>query len=89
MAIILRPDHERLVTEVIERGAYETADDVIRRALELLYSEEDWLHDHQARVNEKIERAFGQFERREFFSPDESRADMEKRKAVWLTQQNR
>ena len=64
MAITLRPDHERLVTEAIETGAYETADDVIGRAFE-------------------------QFQRGEFFSPDESRPDMGKRKAAWLTQQKR
>ena len=34
-------------------------------------------------VNEKTERAFGQFERGEFFSSEESRADMEKRKTAW------
>ena len=32
----------------------------------------------------RIERAFAQFERGEFFSPEASRADMEQRKAAWL-----
>ena len=79
MAITLHPDHERLVTEAIETGAYAGADDVIGRALELLRSEEHWLHDQRAVIHEKIERAFGQFERGEFFSAEESRSDMEKR----------
>jgi len=43
----------------------------------------------QEEVAEKIERAFGQFERGEFFSAEESLADMEKRKAAWLAEQQR
>jgi hypothetical protein len=35
------------------------------------------------------ERPFGQFERGEFFSADESQADMERRKAAWLNEQQR
>ena len=69
MAITLHPDHERLVTEAIETGAYAGADDVIGRALELLRSEEHWLHDQRAVIHEKIERAFGQFERVNSFLP--------------------
>jgi hypothetical protein len=42
------------------------------------------LPDDRDEVAEKIERAFDQFERGEFFSAEESRADMEKRKAEWL-----
>ena len=38
---------------------------------------------------EQIERAFEQFEHGEFFSAEESRADIEKRKAVWLATQKR
>ena len=51
-------------------------------------SEDEWLHDHSAEIAEKVERAFGQFERGEFFSAEESQADMEKRKAAWLREQH-
>ncbi len=56
----------------------------VARALEMLNSEDEWLHDHGAEIAEKIERAFAQFERGEYFSAEESQADMEKRKAAWL-----
>ncbi len=36
--------------------------------------------------HQTIERAFGQFERGEFFTPEESKADMPQRKAAWLRQ---
>ena len=35
-------------------------------------------------IREKIERAFRQFENGEFYSAEESRADLEERKAAWL-----
>lgn len=83
MAITLRPEHERLVAKAMQTGAYRDPDDVIGRALEMLHSEAEWLQDHKEQIAAKIERAFGQFERGEFFSAEESRADMEKRKATW------
>lgn len=86
MTITLRPEHEKLITEAMRTGAYQTADEVIGRALEMLHSEDEWLHDQRADIAEKIERAFGQFERGEFFSAEESRADMEKRKEAWRQQ---
>jgi Arc/MetJ-type ribon-helix-helix transcriptional regulator len=84
MTITIRPDHEELIVRAIQNGAYEDADQVIARALEILRSEDEWLDENKAAVSEKIERAVGQLDRGEFFSADQSRADMEKRKADWL-----
>jgi antitoxin ParD1/3/4 len=84
MTITLSPEHEKLITQAIQSGAYQNPDEVIGRALEILQSEDEWLHGHSAEIGEKIERAFGQFERGEFFSAEESQADMEKHKAAWL-----
>ena len=84
MTIKLRPEHEKLIAEAMETGAYQSPDEVIGRALEILHSEDEWLQNHSAEITKKIERAFGQFERGEFLSAEESKADMEKRKAIWL-----
>jgi Arc/MetJ-type ribon-helix-helix transcriptional regulator len=84
MTITIRPDHEELIVRAMQNGGYRDADDVIGRALEVLRSQDEWLDENKAAVNEKIERAFEQFDRGEFFSADQSRADMEKRKAEWL-----
>jgi len=88
MTITLRPEHEKLIAQAMQTGAYQNPDEVIGRALEILHSEDEWLHDHSAEIAEKVERAFGQFERGEFFSAEESQADMEKRKAAWLREQH-
>ena len=87
MTITLRPEHEKLIAEAMQTGAYQNPDDVVGRALEVLHSEDEWLHDHKREIEEKIERAFEQFERGEFLSAEESRADMEKRRAAWLAEQ--
>lgn len=88
MTITLRPEDEKAITQAIESGAYQNPEDVIARALEVLRSEDEWLYEHKEEIREKIERAFGQFERGEFLSSEESRADMRKRKAEWLRDQN-
>ena len=90
MTITLRPEHEELIAQAIKTGAYQTPDEVIARALEMFHLvEDDRLQEDKDWINEKLERAFGQFERGEFLSPEESRADMEKRKAAWLAEHGR
>lgn len=89
MTITLRPEHEKAIAEAIQSGAYQSPDDVIFRALEVLRGEEAWLHEHRDEVAAKIDRAFEQFEGGEFLTAEESRSDMDKRKAAWVAEQNR
>ena len=89
MTITLRPEHEQLIAQAMKTGAYQNPDEVIGRALEMLHFEDERLQDRKQSIHEKIERAFEQFERGEFFSAEESRADIEKRKAAWLAERNR
>ncbi len=87
MTITLRPEQEKFIAQAMQSGAYQSADEVVERALEMLRSEDAWLLDEKSEIAAKIERAFGQFERGEFFSAEASKADMEKRKAAWLREQ--
>lgn len=89
MNITLRPEQEELIARAMETGGYQNPDEVIARALEPLHSEDEWLHAHNGEIAEKIERAFAQFERGEFFSAEESRVDIAKRKSAWLREQKR
>jgi putative addiction module CopG family antidote len=86
MSITLRPEHEKAISQAIQSGAYQNSDQVIERALELLRFEDGWLHAHKEEIAQKIDRAFGQFEHGEFLSSEDSRTDMEKRKAAWLAE---
>lgn len=49
MTITLQPEHEKLIAQAMLTGAYETPDEVVRRALEILNSEEQWLQEHRLR----------------------------------------
>jgi Arc/MetJ-type ribon-helix-helix transcriptional regulator len=89
MTINLRPEHERLVAPAIESGMYQSPDEVIGRALEILSLEDAWFRDNVGLIHDKIERAFEQFDRGEFYSAEESRSDMEKRKTEWLASKQR
>jgi len=89
MAISLRTDHVEVIAKAIESGAYENVDQVIERALEVLRSEDDWLYNIKEQINRTIDRAFRQFERRGFYTAEESRAEMQERKAALLAAQNR
>jgi antitoxin ParD1/3/4 len=84
MTINLRPEHEKVVEQAIQSGAYQNADEVIGRALEILRFEEECLREDRAEISEKIERAIAQAERGEVLSAEESHADMQRRKAAWL-----
>ena len=60
--------------------------DVIERALEVLRSEDEWLSEQKDEISAKLERAFAQSEGGQVYSAEESRADMAKRKAQWLSE---
>jgi Arc/MetJ-type ribon-helix-helix transcriptional regulator len=84
MTITIRSEDEQLIAQAMQTGAYSDPGEVIGRALEVLRSEDRWLYENQAAVCEKIDRAMAQVERGEVFLPEQSRADMEQRKAHWL-----
>src|SRR2546425_1060032 len=52
MAITLRPEHEQLVAEALRSGAYQSPDEVIKRALELLHERDAWLAENRAKIAE-------------------------------------
>ena len=89
MAITLNAEQERLIAQVMQAGGYQNADDVIARALEILRAEDGFLHEQKGAIAAKIDNALAQFERGEFLSAEESRSDMEQRKANWLRDQPR
>ncbi|MBI4911026.1 MAG: hypothetical protein HY820_45875 [Acidobacteria bacterium] len=84
MTITPRPEHERYIAQAIEAGTYRNADEAVARALEVLRSEDEGLRAEKQAIEEKLERAERQFEGGEFYSAEESRADLARRKAEWL-----
>jgi Arc/MetJ-type ribon-helix-helix transcriptional regulator len=89
MTIQLKPETEALIQQDLQRGPYRTIEEFVEQAVRMLHDEEElWASEKQA-INEKIERAHGQFERGEYFTEEESRARLEEHKAAWIAEHRR
>ena len=84
MTIEILPEHQKLIDEAIRSGAYGSADQVIRRVLEVLSVEDEWLRAHRPAIHEKIGGGLEQLDRGEGIPGDEARARLQERKAAWL-----
>ena len=83
MPITLRPEHEQLIAEALRSGAYQSPDEVIKRALELLHERDTWLAENRA----KMEEGYAAAQRGELIDSDQVRAQMEEKKRAWLAEQ--
>ncbi len=83
MTVTLRPDHERLIAEALRSGAYQSSEEVIKQALELLHERDAWLAENRA----KIEEGYASAQRGELIDSDRVRAQMEEKKRVWVAEQ--
>ena len=81
MTIHLKPELEALIQKDVELGHYQSVDEFVERAVQMLQA------DDSRAIHDKIERAFGQFERGEGLTAEESRARLSENKAAWLQQQ--
>ena len=82
MTIHLKPELEALIKEDVERGPYQSADEYVAQAVQMLHAHERSLAEDRA----DIEQGFVQAERGELFDPDEVRAHLNERKKVWMNQ---
>jgi putative addiction module CopG family antidote len=89
MTIHLKPELEALIKEDVERGPYQSADEYVAQAVQMLHAHERSLAEDRADIAAKIEQGFAQAERGELFDPDEVRAHMNERKKVWMNQNSR
>jgi len=84
MAITLKPEQEHRVAEAIRSGGYQTPDEVLDRALDLLSEQEEWLATHRVEIAAAIEEGYDAAQRGELMDGEEVRAEMEQRKRKWL-----
>jgi antitoxin ParD1/3/4 len=89
VTIHLKPELEALIQQDVERGPYQSADEFVAQAVQLLPEQEQWLADNRADIAAKIERGFAQAERGELRDPVEVRARLNKRKQAWVDLNNR
>jgi len=65
MQVNLPPDLETLINKRLSSGAYSTAEEVLRRALEAQDAEESWTDEERRALSAHIEEGYQQAERGE------------------------
>ena len=71
MTLHLKPELEAIVQGDVDRGPYQSADEFVERAIQMLHEQEDWLARNRAEIAEQIEHRFAQAERGELIDGDE------------------
>ena len=77
MAIQLKPPQEKRIEQALRSGGYQSADDVIDRALEVLHEQDEWLMANRGAVDAKIRRGIEELDRGEGIPEDELDAHLE------------
>src|SRR5208337_4723316 len=83
MTIILQPEPVQLIAEALRSGDYQSSEEVIKQALELLRERDAWLAENRA----KIEEGYAAAQRGELIDNDQVRAEMEEKKRAWVAEQ--
>jgi Arc/MetJ-type ribon-helix-helix transcriptional regulator len=81
MTIQLKPEQEHRIAEALRSGAYQSPDDVIDRALEVLHEQDEWLMANRQTVDANIRRGIEELNRGEGIPEDELDAHLEQLKA--------
>jgi Arc/MetJ-type ribon-helix-helix transcriptional regulator len=73
MQLTIPSDLEALIQKRLASGAFASAEEVLRRALEAQDDEENWTEEERQPLDEKIDRALEQFATGPVYGPDEAR----------------
>ncbi|HEY7334246.1 MAG TPA: hypothetical protein VH639_05125 [Bryobacteraceae bacterium] len=83
MTIHLKPELERLIQKDVERGAYESMDEFLERAVHLLHDQEEWLAANREGTRAKIEEGYASSQRGDLMDDEDVKAEMESKKRAW------
>jgi len=72
MTIRLKPEMEALIQQDVQRGPYQSADEFVERAVQMLHEQEQWLADNRTEIAAHIEHGYQQAERGEVIDGDEA-----------------
>jgi putative addiction module CopG family antidote len=89
MMIRLKPELEALIQKDVERGPYQSADEFVEQAVQMLHEQEQWFADNHADIAAKIEEGYASAERGELLDSAQVRAQIDERKRTWLNEKQR
>ena len=84
MTIQLRPELEQLIQKDIERGGYQSIEQFIERAIQLLHDEEHLLQENRDAIHNAIGEGLAQLDRGEGVPGEVSRARLQEKKSLWI-----
>jgi putative addiction module CopG family antidote len=82
VTIQLKPEQEHCISEAVRSGAYQSPDDVIERALEVLHERDEWLMANRQAVDAKIRRGIEELDRGEGIPEDKLDAHLKARNCL-------
>ena len=83
MQLTVPPDIESLINKRLSSGAYTSAEDVLRRALESQDAEESWTDEERRALSAHIEVGYLQAERGELIDSEQARLEIQAMKDEW------
>jgi putative addiction module CopG family antidote len=89
MTIHLKPELEQLIQQDVERGPYQTVDEFVECAVQMLHEQEQWLSANRAGINAKIDEGYTAAQRGELIDGDQVREQLAEKKCAWLSDRNR
>ena len=89
MTIHLKPELEELIQKDVQRGPYNTVDEFVECAVQMLHEQEEWLAAHRAEISANINEGYAAAQRGELTNGDQVREQMAEKKRAWLSDRNR
>ena len=83
MQLNVPPDLEALINKRLSSGAYDSVEDVLRRALEAQDAEESWTAGERRALSDHIEEGYLQAVRGELIDGDLARQEIQAMKEDW------
>lgn len=83
MQLNVPPDLETLINKRLSSGAYESVEDVLRRALEAQDAEQNWTDEERRALSAHIEEGYLQAERGELVDSAHARREIQTMKDNW------
>ena len=84
MTIQLRPELEQLIQKNIEGGGYQSVEQFVERAIQLLHDEEHLLQESKQAIHAAIGDGLAQLDRGEGVPGEVSRSRLQEKKAAWI-----
>jgi antitoxin ParD1/3/4 len=86
MQLKVPPDLETLINKRLSSGAYESVEEVLRRALEAQDAQESWTEEERRALSAHIEEGYRQAERGELIDGERARREIQEMKNTWRRQ---